>query len=182
MSTKLVLDNYYLAITFLISLALQGSAFLISFTLQTDKLTDLMGSVNFFVIAIVTLTLGGTYYTRNLVASYASPLRFCVEGLIRFLDRIFVMIWATRLGGSVDCFSVVCNQLREGCDRFLFFRVLKTGKDGRFDEMRVRYTSLLPHTRPNIDFAHRTVEVLLFRRFLAVPTSVFSNSFCSHRC
>ena len=53
MAPQLVLDSYYLAITFLISLALQGSAFLVSFTLQTDKLTDLMGSINFFVIAIV---------------------------------------------------------------------------------------------------------------------------------
>lgn len=36
-----VLDNYYLAITFLISLGLQGTLFLVSFSFQTDKLTDL---------------------------------------------------------------------------------------------------------------------------------------------
>lgn len=36
-----VLDDYYLAITFLISLGLQGALFLISFSFQTDKLTDL---------------------------------------------------------------------------------------------------------------------------------------------
>lgn len=33
-----VLDDYYLAITFLVSLALQGTLFIISFSLQTDKL------------------------------------------------------------------------------------------------------------------------------------------------
>jgi hypothetical protein len=38
MPVRHVLDDYYLAITFLVSLALQGSLFLISFTLQTDKL------------------------------------------------------------------------------------------------------------------------------------------------
>lgn len=95
-----VLDNYYLAITFLISLALQSSLFLISFFAQTDKLTDLGGSANFFILALFTLLSGNTFYARNVVAS------------------VFVLIWSFRLGG------------------FLFFRVLKTGKDGRFDEMR----------------------------------------------
>ena len=39
------------------------------------------------------------------------------------VDSIFVMLWSTRLGG------------------FLFYRVLKTGKDGRFDEMRSKFFS-----------------------------------------
>lgn len=68
MSPAHVLDDYYLAITFLISLALQGSLFAISFTLQTDKLTDAGGSVNFFILALFTLIAGNTYYARNLVA------------------------------------------------------------------------------------------------------------------
>lgn len=38
----------------------------------------------------------------------------------------FVMVWSVRLGG------------------FLLFRILKTGKDGRFDEMRVRPAACLP--------------------------------------
>ncbi|KAL8287537.1 hypothetical protein RQP46_003395 [Phenoliferia psychrophenolica] len=102
-----VLDDYYLAITFLISLGLQGALFLISFSLQTDKLTDLGGSANFFLLAIFTLCAGGTYHTRNIVAS------------------VLVLLWSTRLGG------------------FLFFRVLKTGKDGRFDEMRSKFFSFM---------------------------------------
>ncbi|KAK4702709.1 hypothetical protein P7C70_g3520, partial [Phenoliferia sp. Uapishka_3] len=122
-----VLDNYYLAITFLISLGLQGALFIISFSLQTDKLTDLGehfyafwktvgqsdvwltlgGSANFFLLAIVTLTAGNTFYTRNIVAS------------------VLVLVWSARLGG------------------FLFFRVLKTGKDGRFDEMRSKFFSFM---------------------------------------
>ena len=68
MSPAHVLDDYYLAITFLISLALQGSLFAINFTLQTDKLTDAGGSVNFFILALFTLIAGNTYYAKNLVA------------------------------------------------------------------------------------------------------------------
>lgn len=124
MAVRHVLDDYYLAITFLVSLGLQGSLFLISFALQTDKLyarlfctpetprltlprcrTDFGGSMNFLLLAFLTLFLGNesNFVARNILAS------------------VFVMIWAARLGG------------------FLFFRVLKTGKDGRFDEMRAHF-------------------------------------------
>ncbi|ORY72897.1 hypothetical protein BCR35DRAFT_293970 [Leucosporidium creatinivorum] len=105
MAVRHVLDDYYLAITFLVSLALQLSLFLVSFTLQTDKLTDFGGSINFLLLAFLTLFLGNesNFVARNIIAS------------------VFVMIWSIRLGG------------------FLFFRVLKTGKDGRFDEMRAHF-------------------------------------------
>lgn len=105
MSAITILDPYYLAITFLISLFLQTSAFLVSFSLQTDKLTDLMGSLNFLVLSLFTVLVSRTSSARNLVVS------------------IMIIVWATRLGG------------------FLFFRVLKTGKDGRFDEMRSKFWS-----------------------------------------
>ncbi|KAI5481109.1 DUF1295-domain-containing protein [Pseudohyphozyma bogoriensis] len=97
-----VLDGFNLAITFLISLGIQATAFIISFTLQTDKLTDFSGSLNFLVLAIYSLVCT-EFYDRNLVAT------------------VLVMGWAVRLGG------------------FLLFRVLKTGKDGRFDEMRAHF-------------------------------------------
>ncbi|KAM0748107.1 DUF1295-domain-containing protein [Meredithblackwellia eburnea MCA 4105] len=104
-----VLDNYYLSITFLISLALQASLFITSYAFQTDKLTDLGGATNFLLLALFTLFAGApqTYHTRNILAS------------------TLVMIWSIRLGG------------------FLFFRVLKTGKDGRFDEMRSKFFSFM---------------------------------------
>lgn len=68
MAPVIILDQYYLAITFLISLVLQGSLFIVSFTFQTDKFTDVGGSANFFLLAIFTLCAGGTYYARNIVA------------------------------------------------------------------------------------------------------------------
>lgn len=105
MAPHLVLDGFYLTLTLIISLGLQILGFSIAYSLSTDSITDLSGSITFAIIALVTLVLGGTYYPRNLTAS------------------IMVIVWATRLGG------------------FLFFRVLKTGKDGRFDEMRVSWIS-----------------------------------------
>ncbi|GAA95851.1 uncharacterized protein L969DRAFT_104151 [Mixia osmundae IAM 14324] len=99
-SPVIVLDPYYLAITFLITLALQYSTLAVAYTLQFDKLTDAAGSLNFFLIALITLTFGNQYHAREIVVS------------------VFMMIWAARLGG------------------FLFFRVLKTGSDGRFDQIR----------------------------------------------
>ncbi|KAL7412289.1 hypothetical protein BDY24DRAFT_407351 [Mrakia frigida] len=97
------LDQYFLALTFLVTLGWQCLGFFLAYTLQVDKFTDLWGGSNFFMLALLTLTLGGTYSARNIVAS------------------VFVMIWSIRLGG------------------FLFFRVLKTKSDGRFDEMRQHF-------------------------------------------
>jgi steroid 5-alpha reductase family enzyme len=67
--------------------------------------TDFGGSINFLLLAFLTLFLGNeaNFVARNILAS------------------VFVMLWSIRLGG------------------FLFFRVLKTGKDGRFDEMRAHF-------------------------------------------
>ena len=76
-----ILDNYYLAITFLVSLGLQGSLLAFAFLFQSDKLTDLGGSLNFLLIAILTLCAGGTYTARQVVAS------------------VLVMAWSVRLGG-----------------------------------------------------------------------------------
>ncbi|KAA1068951.1 hypothetical protein PGT21_006940 [Puccinia graminis f. sp. tritici] len=98
-----VLDNSYLSITFLISLAIQSLAFIISYTLQFDKITDFSGGSNFFILALITLIYGQTFESRNWIASLA------------------VMFWAIRLAG------------------FLLFRVLKRGKDDRFDEMRSNF-------------------------------------------
>lgn len=98
-----VLDHNYLAMTFLISLVIQASAFLISYTLQFDKITDFSGGSNFLILALVTLIYGQTFESRNLVASLA------------------VMVWSIRLAG------------------FLLFRVLKRGKDDRFDAMRANF-------------------------------------------
>lgn len=109
-----VIDQYYLTISFLITLAWQVTGFFIAWTLQFDKITgmstiaqllcfplsegktrltwpDFTGGSNFFILALITLTINGEYTARQIVAS------------------VLQMIWAARLGG------------------FLLFRVLKTG-------------------------------------------------------
>ncbi|KAF9736395.1 3-oxo-5-alpha-steroid 4-dehydrogenase protein [Paraphaeosphaeria minitans] len=103
-----VLDNYYLAITFLITVAYQLFHFAIAFSLKFDKLTDWAGGTNFVLLAILTLSFSENRGdARNIVVS------------------VFMMAWAARLSG------------------FLLFRILKTGKDDRFDDKRDKFWSFL---------------------------------------
>lgn len=55
-----VLDDYYLAITLLITVAYQLFFFAIAFSFKFDKLTDFAGGTNFVVLAIITLALSGS--------------------------------------------------------------------------------------------------------------------------
>ena len=103
-----VLDHYYLAITFLITVAYQLFFFAIAFSLKFDKLTDFAGGTNFVVLSILTLGLSENRGdARNIVVS------------------VFMMAWGARLSG------------------FLLFRILKTGKDDRFDDKRDKFWSFL---------------------------------------
>ncbi|KAJ8605476.1 hypothetical protein MRB53_041421 [Persea americana] len=105
--TTHVLDNYYLAITLLVTIGYQLVGFAIAFSLKFDKLTDFMGGTNFIWLAILTLAMSGTTTARNIVVS------------------IFIMLWGARLSG------------------FLLFRILKTGKDDRFDDKRDKFFPFL---------------------------------------
>jgi len=112
MAVPLIIDDWYLTLTFLISLAIQASGFIIAYTLQFDKITDFCGSLNFFTIAFVTLF---THFSWDPTSFYARNV----------LASAFLMAWSARLGG------------------FLLYRVLKTGSDNRFDEMRSKILSFL---------------------------------------
>jgi len=106
-----VLDDYYLSITLLVTVAYQLFFFAIAFSLKFDKLTDFAGGTNFVVLAILPLALSshgtGLPNARQLVVS------------------LFLVVWALRLSG------------------FLLFRVLKTGKDDRFDDKRDKFFRFL---------------------------------------
>lgn len=102
-----VLDNYYLAITFLITVGYQLFFFAIAFSLKFDKLTDFAGGTNFMVLAVITLAFSGHHNARQIVAS------------------LFIMVWGLRLSA------------------FLLFRILKTGKDDRFDDKRDKFFPFL---------------------------------------
>ncbi|PFH62441.1 hypothetical protein XA68_13508 [Ophiocordyceps unilateralis] len=107
MATVHVLDNYYLAITALVTIAYQLLFFSFAYTFKFDKLTDLAGGSNFAVLAILTISLSGHHHARQVVAS------------------LFLIIWAVRLSG------------------FLFFRILQTGSDDRFDDKRDKFFPFL---------------------------------------
>ena len=83
-----VLDNFYLAITFLISLGWQLVGFAIAYGLQIDTITDFWSAANAIFLAIFTLCCGDQYYARNDVAS------------------AFVIAWGLRLG-SFQLFRMI---------------------------------------------------------------------------
>lgn len=102
-----VLDDYYLAISFLVTLGYQAIFFAISVMFKTDQLNDVAGGSNFVILAIITVSFYGQHDARQIV------------------DSIFIMVWGARLAG------------------FLLFRILKTGKDDRFDQMRGKVLPML---------------------------------------
>lgn len=106
-----VLDDYYLAITLLTTIAYQLFFFSIAFTLKFDKLTDFAGGTNFVLLAILTLALSSTT---------SDP-----PNARQFVVSFFMMAWGIRLSG------------------FLLFRILKTGKDDRFDDKRDKFLPFL---------------------------------------
>jgi steroid 5-alpha reductase family enzyme len=101
------LDGYYLAISFLITLAYQAIFFAISVIFKTDQFNDVAGGTNFVFLAIITVAMYGGHHARQIV------------------DSIFIMIWGARLAG------------------FLLFRIIKTGKDDRFDDKRGKVLPML---------------------------------------
>ena len=57
--TAYVLDEYYLVITLLVTIACQLSFFFVAATFKTDKVTDFAGGTNFFILALITLLMCG---------------------------------------------------------------------------------------------------------------------------
>ncbi|KQC04120.1 MAG: hypothetical protein APR54_08960 [Candidatus Cloacimonas sp. SDB] len=86
---------------------IQWIAFIPAFLLQTERFYDIVGSLTYIALVIISVCL--------------SPI---VDGRSALM-LILVMIWAVRLGS------------------FLFRRVLKAGKDGRFDEIKPHFFRFL---------------------------------------
>ena len=154
-----VLDDYYLAITLLITIAYQLFFFAIAFSLKFDKLTDFAGGTNFVLLAIITYLLKlllsphpslhypflFSYHTTrqpshhhisptkininspsNLICVSIYSLSFSATHHARqIVNSIFILLWGFRLSA------------------FLLFRILKTGKDDRFDQMRDKFLPFL---------------------------------------
>lgn len=75
--------------------------------------------------------MGNTYHARNIVSS------------------LLLMIWALRLGGKLNFFQDYLVVFRTfdltkyPAIGFLLFRVLKTGSDTRFDDIRAHFVKFM---------------------------------------
>ena len=107
------LDEPYLGFTFLITAAMQLTFFLIAYYFQFDKVTDLAGTANFVLLAVLVF----------LVQQVGNNVNGPTDRAI--LVTVMVGVWGLRLGA------------------FLLNRVLVRGKDDRFDEMRSRFWAFL---------------------------------------
>lgn len=62
-----LLDEHYFLICLIVTVAMQLICFAIAYSLRIDKITDLAGSTNFILIALLSFFLEGTYHTRQIV-------------------------------------------------------------------------------------------------------------------
>ena len=61
---------YYIIISSIITIIQQFLFFIIVAYFKFDKVTDFVGATNFFVISIITLSLGASFNTRQLLISF----------------------------------------------------------------------------------------------------------------
>ena len=73
-------DDHFILISLLITVCMQMSFFAIAYTLKFDKVTDLAGTSNFAILALLTLWLGGDLSFPKILASF------------------MVVLWSVRLG------------------------------------------------------------------------------------
>lgn len=89
--------------TWVVTVGIQGTCFLIAASCKFDKITDFAGSMNFIIIAVMSLVIGEHFSARNLL--------------------LVAYVVVSRLELAI----------------FLLMRVLKRGKDDRFDEVREHF-------------------------------------------
>ncbi|KAH0530018.1 hypothetical protein TsFJ059_004697 [Trichoderma semiorbis] len=86
------LDDYYLAITALITVGYQLFFFAIAYTCNFDKLTDFAGGSNFIILAITTLSLNHHPQARQLVTTLlliAWAIRLTASLLFRIPPQLY---------------------------------------------------------------------------------------------
>lgn len=99
-----------LFITALVAYGVNWIVFVPAAIAQTEKYYDFTGSVTYFSATIISLLLGAGVSCSDVGVSFHPRA---------VLQSFFVLIWCVRLGS------------------FLFARIKKDGKDGRFDEIKI---------------------------------------------
>lgn len=97
-----------------VAIVLQWVAFIPAFAFQTEKYYDLTGSVTYISVTLATLAYRLAYSNPSLALN--------VRALV---SSVLVVLWALRLGS------------------FLVKRIMKAGKDGRFDEVKPFFARFL---------------------------------------
>ena len=108
-----ILDQYYYAISVLLTIVLQLICWAIAATCKFDLITDFAGSMNFVLLSVLTLILGSNYGTRGIA--------------------ITVLVLVTRLYLALFLLFRVCtrkkdarfDKVRDNCLKFLVFWVFQ---------------------------------------------------------
>jgi len=96
------------------SFAIQFAAFIPAYIFQTEKFYDLTGSITYLTLTWYSFCSGASVVSGSFTVYPRS-----------MIATICVTLWALRLGS------------------FLFLRVLRDGKDGRFDEIKPNFARFL---------------------------------------
>jgi len=124
-NTVHVMDEYYLVITLLVTVGYQLFFFAIAFTFKFDKLTGThpgLPSHHEHQLTVPADFAGGTNFVVLAVLTLALSGTHHARQVTASLA---LAVWGLRLSG------------------FLLFRILKTGKDDRFDDKRDRFLPFL---------------------------------------
>ena len=134
-----VLDDYYLAITAIVTVAYQLFFFSIAYTFKFDKLTGTFDLPLPLPFSLTRTFISSSQFThaKLSVPDLAGGSNFAVLAVLtlalsapqhharQIVASLFLIAWALRLSG------------------FLFFRILRTGSDDRFDDKRDRFFPFL---------------------------------------
>eukprot|EP00501_MAST-03F_sp_TOSAG23-6_P000753 GSMAST32.ASY1.ANO1.781.1 assembled CDS len=88
--SEFIIDKHYYALCALVTALIQYSCFFIAYNCSFDTITDFAGSINFVVIALLTLFLGDYYYDRQVVLTgmlLAARLELAIFLLYRVVKR-----------------------------------------------------------------------------------------------
>merc|ERR1711904_739579 len=67
MAPPFIIDEHYYALSAIVTVCFQLACFAVAFTCNFDTITDLAGSTHFVLLVLLTLCLGDTFSSRQVV-------------------------------------------------------------------------------------------------------------------